>query len=84
MTARILVTVSRSWTAWPVMRQALEQVHAQHPGAVLVHGDAPKGDRDAAGLWRAVVNKRSKGATQCAEAAEAAGITTVIYRQEET
>jgi hypothetical protein len=130
---RVLVTVSRSWSAWPVMREALAQVHAKYPDAVLVHGDAPRGDRDAAGLWRAVggteveawpakwrehgddcrcpdrktvcrfaglrrnlamvesapdlclafVNKRSRGATQCAEAAEAAGITTLIHRQEE-
>jgi hypothetical protein len=34
------------------MREALTQVHARYPGAVLVHGDCPKGDRDAAGIWR--------------------------------
>lgn len=52
MTVRIVVTVSRSWSSWSVMREALTQCHAQHPDAVLVHGDAPKGDRDAAGIWR--------------------------------
>lgn len=52
MTPRILVTVSRSWRDWPTMKAALAQVHAAHPDAVLVHGDAPKGDRDAAGIWR--------------------------------
>lgn len=52
MTVRVLVTCSRSWSAWAVMRTALERVHREHPDAVLVHGDAPKGDRDAAGLWR--------------------------------
>lgn len=52
MTARILVTVSRSWRDWPVMKDALLRAHTAHPDAVLVHGDAPKGDRDAAGIWR--------------------------------
>jgi hypothetical protein len=52
MTVRILVTVSRSWTSWSVMREVLEQCHAKYPGAVLVHGNAPKGDQDAAGIWR--------------------------------
>lgn len=52
MSCRILVTVSRSWRAWSTMRTALEKVHAEHPDAVLVHGDAPRGDRDAAGMWR--------------------------------
>lgn len=52
MTTRVLITCSRSWRSWSVMREALTQVRAQHPDAVLVHGDAPKGDRDAAGLWR--------------------------------
>ena len=133
---RILVTVSRSWSKWPVMREALAQVHAKYPDAVLVHGDAPRGDRDAAGLWRAVggveveawparwrehgddcrcpdwtrqqhcpyagmrrnvamvesapdlclafINRNSRGATHCSQLAEAAGITTLVYRQEES
>lgn len=52
MTIRILVTVSRSFKEWSTMRSALAQVHERHPDAVLVHGDAPRGDRDAAGIWR--------------------------------
>lgn len=52
MTPRVLVTVSRSWSAWSVMREALEQVHDRYPTAVLVHGDAPKGDRQAGHMWR--------------------------------
>lgn len=128
MTPRILVTVSRSWRDWPTMKAALAQVHAAHPDAVLVHGDAPKGDRDAAGIWRGIggkveawpakwrehgddcrcprrtercrfagfrrniamvesapdtclafIHNRSKGATHCADAAEAAGIPTFRY-----
>lgn len=52
MTPRILVTISRSWTSWPTVKEALAQARAAHPDAVLVHGDAPKGDRDAANIWR--------------------------------
>lgn len=52
MNPRILVTVSRSWSSWSVMREALEQIHDRYPTAVLVHGDAPKGDRQAGLMWR--------------------------------
>jgi hypothetical protein len=52
MSPRIAVTCSRSWSAWSTLRTALEKVHAEHPDAVLVHGDAPRGDRQAAGIWR--------------------------------
>lgn len=128
MTVRVLVTVSRSWRSWPVMKDALAQLRAKHPDAVLVHGDAPRGDRDAAGIWRglggevepwpakwmehgpdcrctdrkarcrfagmrrnvamvesapdlvlAFIHNASKGATHCAEMAEAAGVPTVRY-----
>lgn len=34
------------------MRGVLERAYAEHPDAVLVHGDNPRGDRDAAGIWR--------------------------------
>jgi hypothetical protein len=54
MTARILVTVSRSWAAWSTMHAALKQAYAEHPDAVLVHGDNPRGDQDAAGIWRSL------------------------------
>jgi hypothetical protein len=46
------VTVSRTWTDISTMREVLEKVHAQQPEAVLVHGDAARGDRLAAYLWR--------------------------------
>lgn len=36
MTVRILVTVSRSWSSWSVMREALTQCHDKEPDAVLV------------------------------------------------
>lgn len=52
MTVRILVTVSRSWSEWSTMRAALQRCHEEHPDAILVHGAAPKGDADAAGIWR--------------------------------
>lgn len=52
MTVRILVTVSRSWSSWSVMREALTQCYERHTHAVLVHGDNPRGDRQAAGIWR--------------------------------
>jgi hypothetical protein len=52
MTVRILVTVSRSWTAFSTMRSVLQRCYLEHPEAVLVHGAAPKGDSDAAGIWR--------------------------------
>lgn len=51
MNPRILVTVSRSWSEWSTMRSALEQAHKRWPDAVLSHGDAPNGDRQAAGIW---------------------------------
>jgi hypothetical protein len=34
------------------MRQALETTYAAYPNAILVHGDCPDGDRQAAGIWR--------------------------------
>lgn len=52
MTPRILVTVSRSWKDWPLTKAALADAYTKYPGAVLVHGDTPKGDRDAARIWR--------------------------------
>jgi hypothetical protein len=51
---RILVTISRSWSDITRLRAVLEKVHGEHPTAVLVHGDAPKGDRMAAGIWRSL------------------------------
>lgn len=54
MSPRILVTISRKWNRWTVVRSALEQIHAQYPDAILVHGDCPDGDRTAAGIWKSL------------------------------
>jgi hypothetical protein len=48
----ILVTVSRSWSAWPTMRGVLANVRQRYPDAILVHGNCRRGDQDAAGMWR--------------------------------
>jgi hypothetical protein len=49
---RILITCSRSWSRWSEVRRVLTEIHGRHPDAVLVHGDAPQGDRQVAGIWR--------------------------------
>lgn len=54
MNPRILVTVSRSWKEWSKIREVLEKVHGRYPDAVLVHGNAPRGDRQAAGIWKSL------------------------------
>jgi len=33
------------------MQEVLGKCFAEHPDAVLVHGAAPRGDSDAAGIW---------------------------------
>jgi hypothetical protein len=48
---RILVTISRTWTQWSTVRRVLKAVYERYPNAVLVHGDHPKCDRVAAGMW---------------------------------
>lgn len=73
MNPRILVTVSRSWTSWSTMRTALEKVWAELPGSVLVHGDCPKGDRDAAGMWRGLGGEVEAWPAQWAQHGKAAG-----------
>lgn len=75
MTVRILATVSRSFREFSTMRSALEQVHGQYPDAVLTHGDAPHGDRHAAGIWQSLGgdvdpwpakwNEHSPGSCRC-------------------
>jgi hypothetical protein len=50
----ILVTVSRSWTSWSTTRAVLEETYTRLPDAVLMHGDEPRGDRRAAGIWRSL------------------------------
>lgn len=52
MTVRILATASRSYREFSTMRSTLTTVHERHPDALLMHGDAEDGDRDAAGIWR--------------------------------
>lgn len=54
MSPRILVTISRSWSRWSVVREKLTEIHERHPDAVLVHGDAPQGDRQVAGIWQSL------------------------------
>jgi hypothetical protein len=51
---RILITCSRSWTRWSEVRRVLTEVHRRYPDAVLVHGDAPQGDRQVAGIWESL------------------------------
>lgn len=51
MKLRVLLTMSRSWTEWSTVRRVFERILADYPGSTLVHGDAPKGDRQAAGMW---------------------------------
>lgn len=52
MTTRILATVARGYRDLAAMREILTIIHARHPDAVLVHGDCPEGDQDAAAIWR--------------------------------
>jgi hypothetical protein len=52
MTARILITGSRAWTAVSTLRTELTRWHRVYPGAVLVHGAARGADLTAAALWQ--------------------------------
>ena len=55
MTApRILLTMSRRWKRWSEVRRVLSEIHAKYPDAILVHGDCPDGDRQAAGIWKSL------------------------------
>lgn len=49
---RVLVTISRTWSHISELRRVLGEIRAHYPDAVLVHGDAPRGDRTAAAIWR--------------------------------
>jgi hypothetical protein len=44
--------MSRTWSEWSTVRTELGKILTIYPDAVLIHGDAPKGDRQAAGIWR--------------------------------
>jgi hypothetical protein len=52
MSARILITGSRTWIDNTRIRDALADAYRRFPDAVLVHGDARGADRIAAGIWR--------------------------------
>lgn len=51
---RVLITVSRTWDTWDEPFQAFDRVREEWPDEeiVLVHGDAPNGDRDLARIAR--------------------------------
>jgi hypothetical protein len=51
MTARILITGSRTWTAVTTMRTELARWRQVYPGAVLVHGACRGANVMAAGIW---------------------------------
>ena len=51
MTVRILVTVSRSFREISTMRAMLTRAYELDPDAVLVHGDDPRSDHKARGIW---------------------------------
>lgn len=51
---RVLVTISRTWSLIGELRRVLTEVHTRYPTATLVHGDAPRGDRTAAGIWQSL------------------------------
>lgn len=48
---RILITCSRKWGDWITMRGVMSGLHQHMPGALLIHGDARRGDRDIANYW---------------------------------
>jgi hypothetical protein len=49
---RVIVTVSRTWSDWPLMRSVLHQVWLECRGeAVLVHGNNRRGDQQARDIW---------------------------------
>lgn len=49
---RILVTISRTWpNHLRKPTQILTELFERHPRAVLVHGNAQKGDKDLAWIW---------------------------------
>jgi hypothetical protein len=84
MTVRILVTVSRSWSSWSVMREALQRC----PNRTEVCRFAGMRRnlamvQSSPDLVLAFIRKASKGATHCAQAAEDAGIPVVRYLQAE-
>lgn len=51
MTYRVLVTGSRAWTDYGVIATALDELLAEHPDMVLVHGHCPRGADKLADTW---------------------------------
>ena len=51
MTYRVLVTGSRAWRGHAIIHNALDQIHAEHPDMVLVHGACPQGADAIADRW---------------------------------
>lgn len=51
---RILITISRIWRDYQVVRDVLAGLHERHPRAVLVHGAAPQGDKQCADFWESL------------------------------
>lgn len=48
---RFVITGSRSWTDWVLIRDALRSVHAWFPDAVMVNGDAKGADDLCRVMW---------------------------------
>jgi predicted RNA-binding Zn-ribbon protein involved in translation (DUF1610 family) len=48
---RVLLTISRTWTKWSLVRETLTTIHDKWPDALLIHGDHPRCDQVAAGIW---------------------------------
>lgn len=51
---RVLITISRTWSQISELRRVLEEVHSRYPTAVLVHGNAARGDQTAASIWHSM------------------------------
>lgn len=47
----LLVTISRTWADWATPTACFRTALLLRPDTVLVHGAAPKGDRDLATIW---------------------------------
>lgn len=49
---RWLLTISREWAWWAPLRMRFTTLAAAYPRSVMVHGNAPQGDQQAARIWR--------------------------------
>lgn len=48
---RWLLTISREWVWWTLLRMRFTVLAAAYPRSVMVHGNAPQGDQQAARIW---------------------------------